>query len=289
MPLPPDLPVVDHHCHLSPSGEGVAAAQRFRAAGGTHLFLATQNYGPGVPATLDAYREQFHTTEELARKVGESAGVVAYPVLAPYPVDLVHVESTLGLSAATDLQIAALDLAAHEVEEHRAVALGEVGRPHFPVPETVREAGDSVLMHALEVARDVGCPVVVHSEDLDPEGFRWLAGVASRASFPLGRLVKHYARSIVPGPERLGIVPSFLARRELVRSSLAEPGPWFWETDFLDDPSRRGAVLDITTIPKRAHALAGDATAVEQLWGPFSKSIETVYGIALSPPTGARS
>ena len=50
LPLPADLPIVDHHCHLSPSGEGIRAAQRFRAAGGTHLFLTTQNYETGYPA-----------------------------------------------------------------------------------------------------------------------------------------------------------------------------------------------------------------------------------------------
>ncbi|MGI0156215.1 MAG: hypothetical protein ACREDE_08840, partial [Thermoplasmata archaeon] len=67
MPLPRGLPVVDHHCHLSPSGEGVGAARRFHAAGGTHLFLATQNYGPGVPTSVGDYARQFETTEQLGR------------------------------------------------------------------------------------------------------------------------------------------------------------------------------------------------------------------------------
>ncbi|HKV90828.1 MAG TPA: hydrolase TatD, partial [Thermoplasmata archaeon] len=85
MTLPADLPVVDHHCHLSPNGEGVAAAGRFRRAGGTHLFLATQSYAPGPITRLETYEAQFETTERLARAIRTEVGVVVYLVVAPYP------------------------------------------------------------------------------------------------------------------------------------------------------------------------------------------------------------
>lgn len=285
MPLPTDLPIVDHHCHLSPSGEGVAAARRFRAAGGTHLFLATQNYSLGPPIRIETYREQFATTQALAHRVTAETGVLAYPVLAPFPVDLVQAAPLVGLRAATELQRAALDLAAREVRERRAVAIGEVGRPHFPVAPDVAEAVEGVLVHALEVARDVGCPVVLHSEELDPAGYRGIAGLAARAGFPPDRLVKHYARSIVPASDRLGVVPSYIARRDVVGPTLREPGPWFWETDFLDDPARPGAVLDLATIPRRAQAVAHDPVAVERLRVPFVDAVAQVYGF--TPGTGS--
>ncbi|MCI4336117.1 MAG: TatD family hydrolase [Thermoplasmata archaeon] len=287
MPLPIDLPIVDHHCHLSPTGEGVGAARRFAKAGGTHLFLATQNYAGAVPTSLQTYREQFAMTEELARRIGEETGVVAYPVLAPYPVDLLGAAAQIGLSAATELQFQALELAAHRVEEQAAVALGEVGRPHFPVPIEMAAASEAVFVRALETARDVGCPAVVHSEDLDANGYRSVADLASRASFPVGRLVKHYARAVVPAAVRQGIVPSFVARRELTTSSLAQDPPWFWETDFLDDPTRPGAVLDLATIPRRALAIAADPDRVDRLRIPFVESIETVYGF--TPRTASRA
>ncbi len=286
MPLPPDLPVVDHHCHLSPSGEGVAAARRFKAAGGTHLFLATQNYTPArVPLRLDDYRAQFDLTESLAHRITEETGVVVYPVVAPYPIDLVHAEPALGLAGAISLYRAALELAAREVEEHRAVALGEVGRPHFAVPPPVAEACEESFRYALELARDAGCPAIVHSEDLDPDGYRRLAGLAAQAGLPLHKLVKHYARSVLSVDERTGVVPSYLARRDTARSSLDHPGPWFWETDFLDDPARPGAVLDIATVPRRAEALCGDAESLDRLRVPFVESVERVYGFT---PTAAR-
>ncbi|MFZ3357035.1 MAG: TatD family hydrolase [Thermoplasmata archaeon] len=281
MPLPPDLPIVDHHCHLAPTGEGVEAARRFQSAGGTHLFLTTQQYTPAVATTLDAYREQFETTEALARRIASEVGVTVYVVVAPYPIDLIRSQESLGLSGAVALQRAAIDLAGHWVEEQRAVALGEVGRPHFPIAPPVADAVDEVFRHALGVARDAGCPAVVHCADLNADGYRELAQVAAQSSFPVHRLIKHYARTIVPAELRGGVTPSYLARRPLVDRVLGDPSTWFLETDFLDDPARPGAVLDLATIPKRAAALAQkQPDAVELLRVPFQRAIEQVYGFS---------
>ncbi len=279
MPLPRGLPVVDHHCHLSPSGDGVRAAERFRAAGGTHLFVATQNYGPNVPRSVEEYRRQFETTEALAKRVGDETSVVAYSVLAPYPVDLIAAERLLGLEAAVELQEQALDLAGRWIRERRAVALGEVGRPHFEVPEAIRGAATRVFRHALEVARDVGCPVVVHSADLDEAGLRELAAEAASAGVAPAKVVKHYARAPIGPSSSSGIARSYLARRETVHGVLHEPAPWFLETDYLDDPARPGAVLDLATVPRRAKQIAeAPGGSPDRLWVPFSESIEKVYG-----------
>ncbi len=284
MPLPRGLPIVDHHCHLSPSGESVAAVRRFRAAGGTHLFLATQNYSTEVPRSVDDYRRQFETTADLARTIGAQTPVVAYPVIAPYPIDLIAAAGAIGLRPALDLQRAALDLAGTWIRERRAVALGEVGRAHFPVDAAVGEAIDRAFDHALTVARDVDCPVVVHSEDLDAPGFARLAELARRAGLRPERVVKHYARQRVPPEARGGVAASYLARRELVRAAISDAGPWFLETDFLDDPRRPGAVLDLATVPRRAKAIADASPELtDRLWIPFAESVERVYGIRPSP------
>ncbi len=284
MPLPRGLPVVDHHCHLSPSGDGVRAVERFHAAGGTHLFLATQNYEPSVPVALDDYRRQFETTEALAARVRAETGVVVYPVLAPYPVDLVHAVPALGVEAALELQMRALDLAGNWVRERRAVALGEVGRPHFPVSEELARAADAAFRYALSVAREASCPVVVHSSDLDASGFGQLAEEAAGARVVGGKVVKHYARTRFSPEDRHGIVPSYLARRELVREVLGDPPSWFLETDFLDDPHRPGAVLDLATVPRRARQIAEDPRLdPDRLWVPFVESVERVYGLRPEP------
>jgi TatD-related deoxyribonuclease len=211
----------------------------------------------------------------LAEKVHEEVGVRAYPVLAPYPIDIVAASAKLGLTAALDLQRSALDLAGRWVREKKAVAVGEVGRPHFPVPQEVAAASDEAFRHALEVARDADCPVVVHSEDLAPEGFLHFASLARETGLRPDRVVKHYARSRIPPGSSGGVVPSYLARRELVREVAHDPGPWFLETDFLDDPIESfGRERD-----RRAAAIASaDSRSAEALWVPFVESVERVYG-----------
>jgi TatD-related deoxyribonuclease len=286
--LPPGLPVVDHHCHLSPHGEGVDAARRFAAAGGTHLFLATQNYAGTVPRTIDDYRTQFETTEELAHRIEREVRVVVYPVVAPYPIDLVHAAPLVGLEAALAVQRAALDLAGRWVRDRRAVALGEVGRPHFPVGPEVSAAVEEAFRHAFAVARDADCPLVVHSADLDAAGFAELAARAREAGVAPERVVKHYARQRIAPTDRNSVTPSYLARRELFREVLHDPGPWFLETDFLDDPTRPGAVLDLATVPRRASSLAeADPDDLDRLWVPFSESVAKVYGRTPEVGSGA--
>jgi TatD-related deoxyribonuclease len=240
--LPADLPVVDHHCHLSPNGEGITAARRFAAEGGTHLFVATQGYEPGAPLDLAGYERQYAMTEALARRVEEAVGLRAYPVIAPYPVDLLR-------------------------------------RPHFPYPPELAEPVEAVLRRALEVGRDAGCPVVLHTGDLDEAGFRELAGLAARNGFPPAKLVKHYHRRVLSTEAYAGLTPSYLARREVVEQALSTPGPWFLETDFLDDPARPGAVLDLATVARRASADLARHPEHADLWRvPFQSSIASVYG-----------
>jgi TatD-related deoxyribonuclease len=284
--LPPDLPIVDHHAHLSPNGEGVGAARRFEAAGGTHLFLATQNYLPRVPRSLPEYAAQFETTAQLAHRIEAETRVVVYVVIAPYPIDLLAQIDELGGVGAVELQCAALDLAGQWVESQRAVALGEIGRPHFPIEPDRRELVEQVFRHALETARDVGCPAIVHCEDLDAAGYRGLSEIAASVPFPAQRLVKHYARTVVPAPERLGVVPSYIARRELIEPVRSDQGAWFLETDFLDDPARKGAVLDLATVPRRAQAIAETGAAgIELLRIPFVDSVRSVYGFTPLAPS----
>ncbi len=287
MALPSDLPVVDHHCHLAPSGEGVGAARRFRAAGGTDLFLATQSYTALPPRSLEEYRVQFETTEAMARRIATEVGIRVHPVLAPYPVDLLHQAEVLGAAPATALQEAALDLAGTRIAERAAVALGEVGWPHFPYPEPLRPAVEAIFDRALRIGRERECPVVVHAEEFDAEAFRRLAARASRCALPLHRVVKHYQRTRLRPEEFGGLVPSYLARRDLVGEVVRSPGPWFWETDFLDDPARPGAVLDLETVPRRARSfLDRFPDEAELLRVPFQDSVERVYGFRPEPLAG---
>jgi TatD-related deoxyribonuclease len=284
--LPADLPVVDHHCHLSPGGEGVEAARRFHREGGSHLFLTTHNWNHSPLRSVEDYRLQFESIEQLGHRIRTETPVSTYLVVSPYPVDLLGMADAMGLTKAVEVQMQGLDLAGKWVREHRAVALGEVGWPHFPITEDRRTAATGIFQHALEVAHDAGCPAVVHCEDLSAEGYQALGEMARAAGLSPERVVKHYAQTYVPATGRSGITPSFLAKKEGVSAALSDDGPWFLETDFLDDPHRPGAVLDIATVPRRAVAIARDhPDQVERLRIPFVDSVRKLYGFTPAPCT----
>ena len=243
----------------------------------------------GYAASVEEYGGQFEQTEAIAKRA-EELGVTVYRVVAPYPIDLLTLSTTVGIPEAVRVQEAALDLAGKWVREQRAVALGEVGRPHFPVPPEVREACESVFVYALGVARDVGCPAVVHSEDLDSAGFQGLADLAARVGFPVTKLVKHYARTLVAARERGGVVPSFLA------SPGARPG----------EPRGPGSLVLGDRLPRRPRSGPGPSStsrrcragrsssrpegpeAIERLRIPFESSVRSVYGFTpVVGPSGA--
>jgi TatD-related deoxyribonuclease len=146
-----------------------------------------------------------------------------------------------------------VDLAGRHVAQGEAVAIGEVGRPHFPVDPEVWRASNEILAHAMTVARDCGCPVILHTEDPTPETFREFATIADRAGLRRERVVKHHSTPLTRPEDNLGIVPSILAKEDLVLEAL-RGGPFLLETDYIDDPRRPGAVLGPATVPRKTKA-----------------------------------
>jgi len=65
------------------------------------------------------------------------------------------------------------------------------------------------------------------------------------------RVVKHYSPPAVLPEENSGLMPSVLAGKDAVKEALSKGTRFLMETDFLDDPGRPGAVMAITTVPKR--------------------------------------
>ena len=77
-----------------------------------------------------------------------------------------------------------------------------------------------------------------------------LANVASKASFPKSRLVKHYG-GIGSIKNSHGITVSLLASNENIAFASKHNHSHMLETDYLDDPNRPGAVLGPKTVPRK--------------------------------------
>lgn len=248
------MAVFDNHFHLRPEGLGVAAAKQFERAGGTALMLTHSPYRD-IPIRGPAdYEAAFGRTLAMAEAVRRETRLQVFVALGPYPVELLTLRDSVGLPAARDVLMAGMDVAGRLVAEDRAVAIGEIGRPHFPVDADAWRASNEILAYGMEVARDRGCPVVLHTEDPTPAVFAEFATMAHRAGLPREKVVKHHSTPLTRLEDNYGLVPSILAKEELVAEALKAPPRFLLETDYIDDPQRPGTVLGPATVPRKTKA-----------------------------------
>jgi TatD-related deoxyribonuclease len=187
-----------------------------------------------------------------------------------------------GLPKAKEIMMGAMEAAAALVREGKAVAIGEVGRPHFPVAEEVMTASNEILSHGMRLCKEVGCAIVIHSESATPESLADLASMADRVGLDRGKVIKHFCAPLVTAEENHGVMPSVLASKSAFAEALGKGHRFLLETDFMDDPTRPGAVLGISTVPKRIKTLlTGEKGLQEMAWKISKDNPERVYGIEI--------
>lgn len=257
-------PIWDTHMHLDVNGRGVAAAQDFANAGGTHLCLV---HKPAMPTNLSEMKLHYEATLKMAEAVRKEVGLDVRVVLGPHPVIWEKQVHTMGFEAAGELHIASCQLALDLIAEGQAVALGEVGRPHYPVSDEIWAAANAQLQEVMHMAAQAGVPIQLHVEDHGSQTNAELAALCDRAGLERARAVHHYSQADVSAEFTHGLSASVSMGKnslvELIDSLERCTSTWTMETDFLDDVSRPGAVLGPKTVPKRTQALA-NALETEQ-------------------------
>ena len=252
----PKIPILDNHVHLDPfKGRHVEAVKDFEKLGGTHIIISHMPYEERPVKSIGDFRRSYDITIALKERVNAETNVRAHATVGPYPAELIGLEKIHGLQRAEDIMMEALDLAGDYVKEGKALAIGEVGRPHFPVSPEIWEASNEILSHAMRTAKETGCAIVLHTESATPAIMKELADMAHRVGLDTARVVKHYCAPFVLPEENHGLMPSVLASKDAIDVALGKGLRFMMETDFLDDPSRPGAVLNITTVPKRTNQL----------------------------------
>lgn len=260
------VPVYDNHIHMSPSGRNVEALKEFEAAGGTGLTLVTLPY-PEVRITDGSdFSRSYEITYGLAAKAREETSLEINIAVGPYPVLLIHLAEAYGLEKAEEMMVRGMEDAGRAVAEGRAVAIGEIGRPHFPVSDEIREASDRILLTGMQIARENDCPVIIHCESED-DTCTSLADLADRAHLDRGLVIKHSAPPWVTPEENSGLMPSIPASKTNMREAYGKGTDRFMmETDYIDDPAKPGAIMSVTTVPKRVRAwLANGEVPVESI------------------------
>lgn len=257
-------PIYDNHVHLRPDGRGVGALKEFQEAGGTGITLVNLPY-PQIPVNgLKDIVDSYRLTLSLAEEARGLTGLEVNVAIGPYPVLLMTLEGRHGLEAAEAIMTAAVDRALTLVRDGEAQALGEVGRPHFPVPGPIWEASNRILLHAMRGAAEIGCPVIIHSESAVPEAMAEFASMADKAGLDRARVVKHFSGPLNRPELCHGILPSMPASRKALREALDNGGPFLLETDYIDDPERPGAVMSINSVPKRVKSMLSNGEMDER-------------------------
>ncbi|MCL2296317.1 MAG: TatD family hydrolase, partial [Methanomassiliicoccaceae archaeon] len=250
------IPVYDNHIHMDPSGRNVDAIRDFKAAGGTGFTLVTLPYRQ-VPITKgEDFKRSYEITFALGEKAKEATGLEINIAIGPYPVLILPLSERYGLEKAEEMMMEGMDAAAKMVGEGKACAIGEIGRPHFEVPDDIWDASNRILLRGMEHAKELDRPVIIHSESGTPDTNMSLSEIARKAGLDPGLVVKHSSPPFVTDEETFGIMPSIPASKKNISEALGKGSTRFMlETDYIDDPERPGVLMDVTTVPNKIRYL----------------------------------
>lgn len=276
------LPILDNHIHLQPKGSNFEAVKDFQKAGGTHLIVShLPQKGYRIKKGED-FKLQYDVTLDLAELARKKTDVKIFVTLGPYPVELLRLSESMPLSQAKEVMMMGMDIAGEYVKEGNAIALGEIGRPHFPVSDEILKASNDIMRYGMEISKGIGCAVVLHTESGTPEVCKELAQIANDVGLPANRIVKHYSPAIIDEKDNHGLFPSVLASKRNIEEAIAQGNRFMMETDYLDDPRRPGVVLGIKTVPKRTKTLMEmGLLSVEDAFVIHKENPEKVYGIGI--------
>ena len=268
--------VFDNHLHLQFHGENVNAVRRFEKFGGTHINLCNvPNYSYSMDESY--YRRIYDDTLKLAEMVRRETNVKVLVTIGPYPVDMLELlKRGMSLEEARTFLIRGLEIAAEYISNGFAHAIGEIGRPHFEVSREIWEASNEVIVEGMKIAKSLGVPVVLHTESATESTWKDLANFANKAGISKEMVIKHYSPPLVDSRNH-GIFPSIIASRKNVRTALNQGTRFLLETDFMDEPSRKNAVLPIESVPKRARWIVQEYG--EDVWCKIMENARRIYGI----------
>lgn len=239
-----------------------------------------------MPSTVlqeKSYQTCYHETLKMADDIRHDLDIDLFVVVGPYPVDYLPLAEKFGRETAMAVMKKGMEEASMLCAEKKCVAIGEIGRPHFPVDEQVLLDSNEILQYGMSLAKDVGVPVVLHTESTTPMQCKELANLGKKVGLPPEKIVKHFAPPLITPEENFGLMPSVLASKKNIVEAVKKGDRFMMETDYIDDPRRPGAVLGPKTVPKLTKALLGTGMmTVEQAIKIHKENPEKTYGIDLN-------
>jgi TatD-related deoxyribonuclease len=239
----------DNHLHLRRDGRFLDAVREFQNAGGTH-FILCQYPMPGLVMKEKSYKACYQETLQMAEEIRAVVGIGVFVVVGPYPVDILPLQEKFGRETAITIMRKGIEEAAVLCKEQKCIAIGEIGRPHFPVDQQILQDSNDILCYGMQKAKDVGVPVVLHTESTTPSQCKEFVEIGKNVGLNPEKIVKHFSPPLITYNENFGLMPSVLASKKNIVEALHKGTRFLMETDYMDDPRRPGAVLGPKTVPK---------------------------------------
>jgi TatD-related deoxyribonuclease len=229
-----------------------------------------------------SYRSCFEETLKMAEEVRNNIDIGVFVTVGPYPVDYIKLKEKFGRNVAISIMKDGMNIAADLCREGKCIAIGEIGRPHFPVDTETIDDSNEILLYGMQKANDVDVPVVLHTESTTIDQCKELVNMGKKVGLKPSKIVKHYSPPLVLESENYGLMPSILASKKNISAAVAKGLRFMMETDYIDDPRRPGAVLGPKTVPKRTRELLENKMLTEkEIEIIHKKNPENTYGIDL--------
>ena len=225
----------------------------------------------------------------MAQAVRKEVGLGVRVVLGPHPAAFAHQlenaiqsEDVQGIESAENNYRDSIDVALEFVQEGKAHAIGEVGRPHWPVSERVWNKSNELLLETMHMASQEGITLQLHVEGELQSTYDDLSQMAITSGMDSKKIVRHYAPANIDAEITKGITPSVLIGKGAIEELMENIGKsshgFLLETDYMDDPKRPGAVLGPKTVPKRTKQLLELGIDEEILWKTHQDLPNLLYG-----------
>lgn len=283
-------PILDNHFHLNRKGRYLDAAKDFKNQGGTHLVLVHCPDFSAPPTHIDEHRSTYADTIAMADEVRDHHDLNVRVVLGPHPAAFAHQfiqwmeeDNVGGAERACENYRDSIDAALEFLHEGKAHAIGEVGRPHWPVSDEIWNLSNMLLQETMAMAAKENIALQLHVEGELDSTYRDLSKMAEKVNFPKHKLVRHYSPPQIDEATIRGLTSSVLvgkgALQPLMDTYEQNKTGFMLETDYMDDPRRPGAVLGPKTVPKRTQQLLEAGMDEETLWRCHVDVPNAIYGI----------
>ena len=276
------IPIIfDNHLHLRRDGRFLEAVKDFIKAGGTH-FVLCQLPMTNLVIKNKNYNSCYQETLKIKEEILNKTDIEVFVTVGPYPVDYLKLKKKFGRIEAIQIMKKGMDLAADLCEEGLCIAIGEIGRPHFPIEEQELDDSNEILFYGMKKAKDAGVPVVLHTESTTPDQCKEISKMGKKAGLIPQKIVKHYSPPLILKSENFGIMPSVLASKKNIFTAIKKGTRFMMETDYIDDPCRPGAVLGPKTVPRKTiELIEKEIISEDQILKIHKENPEKTYGICL--------